>query len=183
MCQFKGVRGFVFGSSKVSALFPGYILEVRRAEICYKEGRGWFSLVFSRPRFARAQLHTPQNHPLPPIQHILFFLMHAQKWPLFLPETREENPLFGVHTKNVSQKIRQRKFCTNCKFSQRWSWLPILSGFHNELDHNFVYIIFHSSENFLLDLKRSRCGFCHCLHYRRITSRVSDRIRCRQVSS
>ena len=26
-------------------------------------------------------------------------------------------------------------------------------------------------------------NFCHCLHYRRITSRVSDRIRCRQVSS
>ena len=24
---------------------------------------------------------------------------------------------------------------------------------------------------------------CHCLHYRRFTSRVSDRIRCRQVSS
>ena len=26
-------------------------------------------------------------------------------------------------------------------------------------------------------------NFCHCLHYRRITSRVSDRIRCLQVSS
>ena len=25
-------------------------------------------------------------------------------------------------------------------------------------------------------------NFCHCLHYRRITSRVSDRIRCRKVS-
>ena len=27
--------------------------------------------------------------------------MHVQKWPLFLPETRDENPLFEVHTKNV----------------------------------------------------------------------------------
>ena len=27
--------------------------------------------------------------------------MHAQKWPLFLPETLEENPLFGIHTKNA----------------------------------------------------------------------------------
>ena len=27
--------------------------------------------------------------------------MHAQKWPRFLPETQEENPLFGVHTKNA----------------------------------------------------------------------------------
>ena len=27
--------------------------------------------------------------------------MHAQKWPLLLPETREENPLFEVHTKNA----------------------------------------------------------------------------------
>ena len=26
-------------------------------------------------------------------------------------------------------------------------------------------------------------NFCHCLHYRKITSRVSDRIRCRQLSS
>ena len=26
--------------------------------------------------------------------------MHAQKWPLFLPTSREENPLSGVHTKN-----------------------------------------------------------------------------------
>ena len=25
--------------------------------------------------------------------------MHAQKWSLFLPETREENPLFGVPRK------------------------------------------------------------------------------------
>ena len=30
-----------------------------------------------------------------------FFLMHAQKWSLFLPETRQENLLFGVHTKNA----------------------------------------------------------------------------------
>ena len=34
-------------------------------------------------------------------QNSIFFLVHAQKWTLFLPETREENPLFGVHTKNV----------------------------------------------------------------------------------
>ena len=27
--------------------------------------------------------------------------MHAQKWTLFLPETRGENPSFGVHTKNA----------------------------------------------------------------------------------
>ena len=27
--------------------------------------------------------------------------MYAQKWPLFLPQTREENPLFGLHTKNA----------------------------------------------------------------------------------
>ena len=59
--------------------------------------------------------------------------MYAQKWPLFLLETREENPLFGVHTKNISQKIRQRQFCTNYRFSQRRSWLPILSCFRNEL--------------------------------------------------
>ena len=26
--------------------------------------------------------------------------MYAQKWPLLLPETREENPLFGVGMKN-----------------------------------------------------------------------------------
>ena len=32
---------------------------------------------------------------------IFFFLMHAQKWPLFSPETQEENPLYGVHTKNA----------------------------------------------------------------------------------
>ena len=25
--------------------------------------------------------------------------MHEHKWPLFFPETREKNPLFGVHTK------------------------------------------------------------------------------------
>ena len=52
----------------------------------------------------------------------------------FLAETREENPLFGVYTKNISQKIRQRQFCTNCWFPQRWSWLPILSSFRNELN-------------------------------------------------
>ena len=27
--------------------------------------------------------------------------MHIQKWPLFFPETREENPPFGVHTENA----------------------------------------------------------------------------------
>ena len=38
------------------------------------------------------------------IQNIVrrfFFLMHAQKWPLFLPETREGNPPFRVDTKNA----------------------------------------------------------------------------------
>ena len=28
-------------------------------------------------------------------------IIQAQKWPLFLRETRGENPLFGVHTKNA----------------------------------------------------------------------------------
>ena len=54
-------------------------------------------------------------------------LIHAQKWLLLLPKTRKENPLFAVNTKNATQKIRQRQFCTNCRFSQRWSWLQKMS--------------------------------------------------------
>ena len=79
------------------------------------------------------KLHTSENYPLPP-RVAYFIFSHAwTKMAIFMPETLEENPLFRVHTKNVSQKIRQRQSCTNCRFSQRWSWLPILSSFGNEL--------------------------------------------------
>ena len=62
-----------------------------------------------------------------------FIFSHAcTEMATLLPKTREENSLFGVHTKNVSQKIRQKQFITNCRLSQRWSWLPILSSFRNE---------------------------------------------------
>ena len=43
-----------------------------------------------------------------------------------------KSPFWRTH-ENVSQKIQQRQFCTNCRFSQRWSWLPILPSFRNEL--------------------------------------------------
>ena len=46
--------------------------------------------------------------------------MHAQKWPLFLPKTREENPLFEEHTKNVSH----RRF-------DKDNFTPV-EGFHND---------------------------------------------------
>ena len=42
---------------------------------------------------------------------IHYFFLYAQKWPLFFPEMK--------HTKNVSQNIRQRQFCTNCRLLQR----------------------------------------------------------------
>ena len=86
-----------------------------------------------RLRFARVQFHTHQIHPLPLVWHTLFFLMHAQKWPLFYLKRGKKIPFLGTREKNVSPKIRQRQFCTNCRFSHRSIWLPILSSFRNDL--------------------------------------------------
>ena len=83
----------------------------------YKGRRGWFWRVWS---CARAKQGRKNSHA-------------CTEMVTFLPETREENPFLGLQTKNVSQKIRQRQFCTNRRFSQRWIWLPMLSIFRNEL--------------------------------------------------
>ena len=61
--------------------------------------------------------------------------MHPQKWPLFLPETREENPLFGVHTKNAGVFVI---FCTiKCchRTDQKVSSLRKLDSMGNQLHH------------------------------------------------
>ena len=53
--------------------------------------------------------------------------MHAQKWSLFYPKRGKKIPFLRYTRK--CQKIRQRQFYTNCRFSQRWSWLLILPDF------------------------------------------------------
>ena len=50
---------------------------------------------------------------------------------------------------------------------------------------NYYNIYISSFTRYYLSIKLISWvrNFCHCPHYQRITSRVSDRIRCRQVSS
>ena len=62
----------------------------------------------------------------------VFFLIHAQEWPLFLLETREENPLFGVHTKNKTT-----------------AWFALARWFFRHFLHNQVSLSYGPKHKFV----------------------------------